>query len=132
MAYFFSKGIAICLYSFVALFWGRIKGVSLEKKKVKLKQQYFRLLVFYILLITIFFVLYVSLIIRSEYLIGRDQYEVDKLKLQESASSYIDSILKSAEIITSRVNYSLSFRDPYIKLLSGEELSTKDRATIIP
>ena len=39
--------------------------------------------------------------------------------------------LEGAEKIISRINYSYAFRERYIKLLSGQELSTSDRVTII-
>ena len=78
-----------------------------------------------------FLTLYVVSVLVSDYKLDKDKYSVELAKMEDESKSVLDSMLNSALSITNRVNYSLSFRDPYIQLLSGGELSVKDRTTII-
>ena len=111
---------------------GRIKrSVVLENNKVKIGQHFIKLLLLYILLLLVFLTLYVVSVLVSDYKLDKDKYSVELTKMEDESKSVLDSMLNSALSITNRVNYSLSFRDPYIQLLSGGELSVKDRTTII-
>lgn len=67
----------------------------------------------------------------SDYKLDKDKYSMELMKTEDDSKSVLDFLLNSALRIANRVNYSLSFRDPYIQLLYGGELSVKDRTTII-
>ena len=111
---------------------GRIKrSVVLENNKFKIGQHFIKLLLLYILLLFVFLSLYVFSVLVSDYKLDKDKYSVELTKTEDECKSVLDSILNSSQSIANRVNYSLSFRDPYIQLLSGGELSVKDRTTII-
>lgn len=101
------------------------------ENKSKLVQHYINLLFLYVLLLFVFFFLYAFTICVSDYNLEKEQYEVEIKKMEGGVIDILDNFMKSALSITSRVNYSLSFRDPYIKLISGGELSAKDRTTMI-
>ena len=103
----------------------------MENNKVKIGQHFIKLLLLYILLLLVFLTLYVVSVLVSDYKLDKDKYSVELTKMEDESKSVLDSMLNSALSITNRVNYSLSFRDPYIQLLSGGELSVKDRTTII-
>ena len=70
-------------------------------------------------------------VIISDYKLDKDKYSMELTKTEDDSKSVLDFLLNSALSIANRVNYSLSFRDPYIQLLSGGELIVKDRTTII-
>ena len=103
----------------------------MENNKFKIGQHFIKLLLLYILLLFVFLSLYVFSVLVSDYKLDKDKYSVELTKTEDECKSVLDSILNSSQSIANRVNYSLSFRDPYIQLLSGGELSVKDRTTII-
>ena len=101
---------------------GRIKrSVVLENNKFKIGQHFIKLLLLYILLLFVFLSLYVFSVLVSDYKLDKDKYSVELTKTEDECKSVLDSILNSSQSIANRVNYSLSFRDPYIQLLSGGE-----------
>lgn len=109
----------------------KTRGLRLENNRTRMSIKLLTMLCCYILLLVMFFLLYVGTVIYSDYLLGKDQYEITKAQMSNSAMIVLNSILESADYIANRVNYSLVFRDPYLTLLSGEELSIKDRTLII-
>ena len=111
---------------------GRIKrSVVLENNKFKIGQHFIKLLLLYILLLFVFSSLYVFSVLISDYKLDKDKYSMELMKTEDDSKSVLDFLLNSTLSIANRVNYSLSFRDPYIQLLSGGELIVKDRTTII-
>ena len=102
----------------------------MENNKVKIGQHFIKLLLLYILLLLVFLTLYVVSVLVSDYKLDKDKYSVELTKMEDESKSVLDSMLNSALSITNRVNDSLSFRDPYIQLLSGGVLSVKDRTPI--
>ena len=107
------------------------RSVVLENNKFKLGQHFFKLLLLYIFLLLVFLFLYVFSVLVSDYKLEKDKYSIELMKMEDESKRVLDSMVNSALSITNRVNYSLSFRDPYIQILSGGELSIKDRTTII-
>lgn len=103
----------------------------MENNKFRIGQRFIKLLLLYILLLLVFLSLYVFSVLVSDYRLNKEKYSISLMKMEDESMVILDTILNSALSITSRVNYSLSFRDPYIQLLSGGELSVKDRTTII-
>lgn len=103
----------------------------MDKGKNKIGRHYLSLFFNYALLLLVFYFLYVSTVLRSDYRLGRDEFNAIRREVENESISVMESIAQSASGITSRINYSLSFRDSYLTLVSGEELSAKDRTTII-
>lgn len=103
----------------------------MENNKKKIGQYFIKLLLLYILLLFVFSSLYVFSVLISDYKLDKDKYSMELMKTEDDSKSVLDFLLNSTLSIANRVNYSLSFREPYIQLLSGGELSVKDRTTII-
>ena len=103
----------------------------MENRKSKVAQYYLRLLVLYVLVLLVLFVFYVVSVVFSSYSLSVDRHELEKQRMRQEAMMLFEDRLEGAEKIISRINYSYAFRESYIKLLSGQELSTSDRVTII-
>ena len=103
----------------------------MENRKSKVAQYYLRLLVLYVLVLLVLFVFYVVSVVFSSYSLSVDRHELEKQRMRQEAMMLFEDRLEGAEKIISRINYSYAFRERYIKLLSGQELSTSDRVTII-
>lgn len=107
------------------------KVSEVDNKKGKVRQFYLKLMLFYILLLLAFFIVYVGAIVYLSYNLDRDTYELEIEKEMTEARELIDSYVENAEKIFSRVNYSVSFMEPYKKLVEHSSFTPSDTTTII-
>ena len=103
----------------------------MDGKKVKVRQFYFKLLLVYIMLLLAFFLAFVGVVIYLSYNLDKDAYELEIVRELNEAQDLVDEYIENAEKIFSRVNYSVSFMEPYKKLVSHTPFTPMDTTTII-
>ncbi len=107
------------------------RGVVLSSKKGKVRQFYLKLMLLYVLLLLVFFIAYVGAIVYLSYNLDKDTYELEIEKEMTEAQNLIDKYVENAEKIFSRVNYSISFMEPYKKLIEHSTFTPSDTTSII-